>query len=197
VSIPATTSARLPDARPHAGRVLVALAAIITAVLVAMVSLLAAPASASTLAGAQNGVGVIGQPGGQCVGADEAIHAGRHRQRAPAYDQTVVASGVGAEGGADGQSILEQAAQGQGNFGHGSADATQANELGNEWVGDNARLSSNGKALVSQDGLRQFRFPSFKPSWGNYQADFESRLTPSGPWTSNGHLTTTFGPPAP
>jgi len=104
---------------------------------------------------------------------------------------------LAAEGGADGQSILEQAAQGQGNFGLGSADATQANELGNEWVGDNARLSSNGKALVSQDGLRQFRFPSFKPSWGNYQANFESRLTPSGPWTSNGHLAITFGPPAP
>ncbi|MFZ0226654.1 MAG: hypothetical protein WAL41_06870 [Mycobacterium sp.] len=108
-----------------------------------------------------------------------------------------MALSVAAEGGADGQSILEQAAQGQGNFGLGSADATQANELGNEWVGDNARLSSNGKALVSQDGLRQFRFPSFKPSWGNYQANFESRLTPSGPWTSNGHLAITFGPPAP
>lgn len=74
-------------------------------------------------------------------------------------------------------------------------DAT-GSSVGEEWVGENARLSSNGKALISDDGLRQYRFPSYKPGWSTYQANFESRLTPSGPWTSNGHLTITFGPPA-
>jgi hypothetical protein len=174
-----------------------AVVAVLAGLVLTLLGFVLPAASASPLLRPETRVAAIAEPNSQLVGPSATVAAVQGRERAPNYDRYATGSSVAAEGGADGQSILEQAAQGQGNFGLGSADATQANELGNEWVGDNARLSSNGKALVSQDGLRQFRFPSFKPSWGNYQANFESRLTPSGPWTSNGHLTITFGPPAP
>jgi filamentous hemagglutinin len=56
------------------------------------------------------------------------------------------------------------------------------------WVGDNAILSSDRTTWVSEDGLRQFRAPSFKPSLNRWQANFESREVPRGPWQRNGHL---------
>lgn len=49
-------------------------------------------------------------------------------------------------------------------------------------------VSSKGNALISADGLRQARPPSFKPYLGYYQSDFESRWNPFGPLRSNGHL---------
>lgn len=76
----------------------------------------------------------------------------------------------------------------KGNYGLGSATHADAERLGREWVGDDARLSSDGKALVSKDGLRQYRPPSFKPDLGREQANYEKRLEPDGKWTSNGHL---------
>jgi len=80
--------------------VFVALAAIVTVMVVAVMSLFAMSASASPLARAQNAVGVIAHAAGQRVGAHEGIPAGQGRERAPAYDQTVVGScvGVTAEG---------------------------------------------------------------------------------------------------
>jgi filamentous hemagglutinin len=45
--------------------------------------------------------------------------------------------------------------------------------------------------LVSQNGLRQFRPPSYKPSLDLWQANFEWRSVPSGRWFGNGHLTIT------
>jgi len=88
------------DARPAAGRVLVAFAAVLAVIAVAVMSLLAAPASASPLATARNVVGVIAHPAGQCVGVHEQKLAGESRQRAPAYDQLVVGSCVAPEAGA-------------------------------------------------------------------------------------------------
>ena len=44
------------------------------------------------------------------------------------------------------------------------------------------------KALVSKDGLRQFRPPQWKPRLEMHQANFQSREVPSGAWTNNGHL---------
>ncbi len=69
------------------------------AVLVALaVSLLATPsASAAPLVRARSAVAPIAAPITQRVGPHEPKLPGESRIRAPAYDQTVVASGVGAE----------------------------------------------------------------------------------------------------
>ena len=84
--------------------------------------------------------------------------------------------------------ILRQAARLKGNFGLGEATAEEALEVGQAWVGGEATLAGDGKTLVSADGLRQFRPPSFKPNLGKVQANFESRPVPSGQWQTNGHL---------
>ena len=88
--------------------------------------------------------------------------------------------------------ILRDAAKGKGNFGLGSASRSEADALGKSWVGEGYKTASDGKTLISQDGLRQFRPPSTKPnspyaSTGT-QANFEQRLVPEGRWQSNGHL---------
>lgn len=88
--------------------------------------------------------------------------------------------------------ILRQAAETKGDFGLGSASREEADRLGKLWVGSGYRVASNGKFLVSADGLRQYRPPSNKPNskkaWSGVQANFESRSTPSGEWPNNGHL---------
>lgn len=62
------------------------------------------------------------------------------------------------------------------------------------WVGDNPTLASDGKTWVSQDGLRQYRPPSYKPNLDYTQANFESRNVPQGQWQSNGHLNISDAP---
>lgn len=84
--------------------------------------------------------------------------------------------------------MLRDAAKGKGNFGVGSATQEQAVAAGRAWVGDNATLASDGKTWVSQDGLRQFRPPSYKPNLDLWQANFEWRVVPRGSWLGNGHL---------
>jgi hypothetical protein len=86
--------------------------------------------------------------------------------------------------------ILRSAAVGTGNFGLGSATADEAASLGKSWVGDDCRVASDGKTLISEDGMRQFRPPSYKPSLGRYQANFEQRVPGqvTKQWFSNGHL---------
>jgi RHS repeat-associated protein len=93
--------------------------------------------------------------------------------------------------------ILQSAAKGSGNFGVGVADAATAERLGQAWVGEGATVASDGTTLVSADGLRQFRPPSWKPNLGRIQANFEQRFGPSGPWNSNGHLDILYGPEPP
>jgi hypothetical protein len=95
------------------------------------------------------------------------------------------------------EKIVAAAAAGRGMFGIGSSFSTVTNEAGEEWVGDNPRTIMSGKGLMSQAELRQYRFPSYKPKWGTYQANFEWRTLPPGPWPNNGHLTILFGHPAP
>lgn len=56
------------------------------------------------------------------------------------------------------------------------------------WVGGNATVSSDGRTLVSADGLRQYRPPTFKPRLNTWQANLEERYLPSGAWQSNGHI---------
>jgi filamentous hemagglutinin len=84
--------------------------------------------------------------------------------------------------------LLREAATGSRNFGLGSATRAEADAAGRAWVGDGARIASDGSALVSLDGLRQYRLPSLKPRIGKTQANFERREVPKGPWQSNGHL---------
>jgi hypothetical protein len=78
----------------------------------------------------------------------------------------------------------------KGNHGLGAATAAEAEALGRDWVGEGYRVASDGATLLSRDGLRRFRPPSYKQSLGGYQANFE-RLVP-GQHTqeafSNGHL---------
>jgi filamentous hemagglutinin len=93
------------------------------------------------------------------------------------------AGNVGSEIG-----ILRGAARGKGNFGLGQATAQDAARLGEAWVGEGYIIASDGKTLVSADGLRQYRPPSYKPSLGKIQANFELRQQPTGSWQGNGHL---------
>jgi RHS repeat-associated protein len=97
----------------------------------------------------------------------------------------------GAEGLTQGQEmgILREALTGTGDYGLGSATAADADKLGTDFVGQGYTHSeSNPDILVSADGLRQYRPPSFKPSLGIYQGNFERRFAPTGEWQGNGHL---------
>ncbi len=91
--------------------------------------------------------------------------------------------------------MLRSAAIGKGNFGIGIASKSEAVAMGKAWAGANSRVSSNGKAIVSSDGLRQFRYPSEKPNSPHastgVQANFESRSSVNDRWTNNGHLDVT------
>ena len=84
--------------------------------------------------------------------------------------------------------ILRDAARGRGNFGLGSATADDAARLGEAWVGKGHTVASDGKTLISADGLRQYRPPTYKPNLGRTQSNFEWRPVPRGAWGSNGHL---------
>jgi hypothetical protein len=93
--------------------------------------------------------------------------------------------------------ILRDASKSKGNFGLGSGTASQAQAAGQSWVGDGYTIASDGRTLISRDGLRAFRPPSFKPRLGRYQANFESWV--NGQVTrkpvGNGHLDITdMGP---
>jgi RHS repeat-associated protein len=93
-----------------------------------------------------------------------------------------------AKGDAKVSGIVRDAANGKGNFGLGSGSRAESDAAGRAWVGDDATVASDGKTLVSKDGLRQYRPPSYKPNLGKWQANFEERHVPSRRWQSNGHL---------
>ncbi len=75
-----------------------------------------------------------------------------------------------------------------GDYGLGQATEAASNAAGKEFVGPGARLMRNGKGLISRDGLRQYRYPSYKGKLNKWQSNFESRPAPRGEWTSNGHV---------
>ena len=127
------------------------------------------------------------------------------------YTAIAMSAGIGAGSGAGARAIisaegrvgattevaemsgmLRDAARGKGNFGIGSATSEQADVMGRAWVGSGSRENSSGNALISRDGLRQYRFPSEKPNSNHAptgtQANFESRSMPEGRWTNNAHL---------
>ena len=84
--------------------------------------------------------------------------------------------------------ILRDAVRGKGNFGLGSATITEAEKAGLAWVGTGYKIASDGKTMISSNGLRQYRPPSYKPKLGRTQANFEWRNINEGRWQGNGHL---------
>lgn len=90
--------------------------------------------------------------------------------------------------------MLRDASKGKGNFGIGSGTREQANAMGSAWIGKGAKQASDGKTLVSKDGLRQYRPPSSKPNSKHAttgsQANFERRFQgqKSKQWQGNGHM---------
>ena len=89
--------------------------------------------------------------------------------------------------------LLRDAAKGKGNFGLGRSTLSEADALGRSCVGPNYRVASDGKTLVSLDGLRTYRPPSQKNSpyaTTGVQANFERLEVVKGRLTviSNGHL---------
>nr|CBX82621.1 hypothetical protein EAIL5_3801 [Erwinia amylovora ATCC BAA-2158] len=91
---------------------------------------------------------------------------------------------------------LAEAVKGSGtknpNFSVGMGTASEADNLGKIWVGDGARLLTDGKGWVSADGTRVYRFPASKPNTPQdlnptgVQANFETLK--DGKRVSNGHM---------
>jgi len=84
--------------------------------------------------------------------------------------------------------LLRLAKTTKGSYSLGVATAEEARALGEAWVGSGYRVASDGTTLVSADGLRVYRPPSYKPDWGNMQANFEWKAAPGMRSVSNGHL---------
>lgn len=85
--------------------------------------------------------------------------------------------------------IVREAFQRKGNYGLGRASRSEADELGMDFVGPSfTRSKRDPRILISQDGLRQYRPPSYKPNMGRTQANFERRFEPGGRFNANGHL---------
>lgn len=82
------------------------------------------------------------------------------------------------------------------NYGVGSGTKAEADRLGKIWVGDGARLASDGSGLMSADGTRVYRFPASKDNSSHAitgtQANFETfKIDPgTGDKTKvgNGHM---------
>ncbi len=85
---------------------------------------------------------------------------------------------------------LRQASKEKGNFGIGVATQEQATAMGYAWVGKGYKVSRDGTALISANGMRQYRPPTFKKNLGKKQANFQRKFDGqiSNGWQSNGHL---------
>ena len=70
----------------------------LVALLVALLALLAPPASAASLLHPETRVAAITEPAGQLVGPSRSVLPGESRERAPSYDQNATSSSVAAEG---------------------------------------------------------------------------------------------------
>jgi RHS repeat-associated protein len=84
--------------------------------------------------------------------------------------------------------ILREARMGKGMFGVGKATKSQADTLGKAWVGPGFRTASDGRTLVSKDGLKIYRPPTFKKSLNKWQANLETKLTETGRPIGNAHI---------
>ncbi|MEQ1536349.1 MAG: DUF637 domain-containing protein [Burkholderiaceae bacterium] len=87
--------------------------------------------------------------------------------------------------------ILRTATKSKGDYGLGEVTSAQAERIGQAWVGEGAKVASDGKTMVSADGLRQYRPATPKDSpyaTTGVQANLQSRNVASGGWQSNGHI---------
>jgi hypothetical protein len=78
------------------------------------------------------------------------------------------------------------------------ANVTNAIAAGLAWVGKGFKVSRTDKGqkiLRSADGTRQFRFPSWKPREGKFQANFEQRSAGSTKWEGNYHIEVLYPSP--
>lgn len=64
----------------------------------------------------------------------------------------------------------------------------EADEIGRAWVGPGARWSKNRTALISRDGLRQYRPAQWKHRAKRWRANIEARPTRTGKFVSDGHI---------
>ncbi len=142
------------------------------------------------------GGGALIQGGRWLVGRAAAGAVTRAAQ--PAIERVVAGQVQRVEGSLVGESvgILRDAARLKGNYGLGQASNAEAQALGQSWVGPNYRLASDGKTLVSRDGLRTYRPPSRKNSpyaTTGIQANFERLEIVNGrpAVIGNGHLNIT------
>ncbi len=144
-------------------------------------------------------IGVIGDPGvygfvhayGTVLGSTATLAGGGAAFGAARAGITgATATTVGGS-----SSIVSAAAAGRGMYSLGSATQAATHRAGAAWVGAGATWSSSGRALVAANRLRQYRPPNWKDNWGQWQANFESRGLPTGPWVNNGHMTVTNIPP--
>ena len=87
-------------------------------------------------------------------------------------------------------SMLRTANKYKGNFGIGTGTQEQAIIMGKAWVENNYKISKNGKIWISNNGLRQFRLPSYKPKLKKIQANFERKFDGqiSKQWQANAHM---------
>jgi hypothetical protein len=98
-----------------------ALAAVVTGLIVAVLGLLAPTAGATAAPQPQTRVAAIGRPAGQVVGPHDSVLADQGRPRAPNYDQSATGSSVAAEGGASTSDLLSNlASNAQATVGEGS-----------------------------------------------------------------------------
>jgi len=94
--------------------------------------------------------------------------------------------------------LLAEAINGIGNFSIGSGTASEANALGQIWVGDGYTVASDGTTLISADGTRVYRPPVAKPNTPpqynptGVQANFVQQsinpITGQATIISNGHM---------
>jgi len=77
--------------------------------------------------------------------------------------------------------------QGPYNFGMGEATYNEAMAMGEAWVGQGYRVTSNGY-FESANGLRMFRPPTYKEKLERTQANFQQRAPTTREWIANGHL---------
>src|SRR5581483_7749118 len=79
-----------------------ALVTLLAGILVALLGLLAPPASASPLLHPETRVAAIAEPAGQLVGPSSSVAAVQGRERASNYDSSATGSSVAVEGGLTG-----------------------------------------------------------------------------------------------
>jgi RHS repeat-associated protein len=88
--------------------------------------------------------------------------------------------------------FLREAATRPGNWGDLSATAAESNAMGEAFVGPGARPTGDGLGLISENGMRRYRFPTWKEGEQKVQSNFEWRSKPKGSWsgpgTGNAHL---------